>query len=59
MDERKDEGVYKSRKITPHSFKRFVRTVISERCELYATKCMKYLTFLDYINILTLHNSSQ
>jgi len=84
MDERKDEGVYKSRKITPHSFKRFVKTVISdqtnqdysewflghakspyytkresERREMYATKCMKYLTFLDYINILTLHNSSQ
>ena len=73
MDERKEEGVYKRRKITPHSLRRFVKTVISdqtnqdysewflghnkspyytkkepERREIYATKCMKYLTFLDY-----------
>jgi integrase len=71
MDERK-EGM-KRRKITLHSFRRFVKTVISdqtnqdysewflghskspyytkkepERREIYATKCMKYLTFLDY-----------
>jgi integrase len=73
MDERKEEGVHKRRKITLHSFRRFVKTVISdqtnqdysewflghskspyytkkepERREIYATKCMKYLTFLDY-----------
>jgi hypothetical protein len=71
MDERK-EGM-RRRKITLHSFRRFVKTVISdqtnqdysewflghnkspyytkkepERREIYATKCMKYLTFLDY-----------
>jgi integrase len=71
MDERK-EGM-KRRKITLHSFRRFVKTVISdqtnkdysewflghskspyytkkepERRETYATKCVKYLTFLDY-----------
>jgi integrase len=76
MDERKDEGVYKRRKITLHSFRRFVKTVISdqtnqdysewflghnkspyytkkepERREIYATKCMKYLTFLDYTTL--------
>jgi hypothetical protein len=63
----------KRRKITLHSFRRFVKTVISdqtdqdysewfvghskspyytkkepERREIYATKCMKYVTFLDY-----------
>jgi integrase len=73
MDERKEEGIHKRRKITLHSFRRFVKTVISnqvnqdysewflghnkspyytqrepERREIYATKCMKYLTFLDY-----------
>ena len=61
------------RKISFHSFRRFVKTVISNqvgqdysewflghskspywtlkevgRREIYATKCMKYLTFLDY-----------
>ena len=61
------------RKITLHSLRRFVKTVISdevggdysewflghngsvyytkkesERREIYLTKCMKYLTFLDY-----------
>jgi hypothetical protein len=76
MDERKEEGIYKRRKITLHSFKRFVKTVISdqtnqdysewflghskspyytkkepERREIYATKCMKYLTFLDYTTL--------
>jgi integrase len=76
MDERKEEGVHKRRKITLHSFRRFVKTVISdqvnpdysewflghnkspyytkkepERREIYATKCMKYLTFLDYTTL--------
>ena len=71
MDERK-QGM-RRRKITLHSFRRFVKTVISdqtnqdysewflghskspyytkkeaEKREIYATKCMKYLTFLDY-----------
>ena len=73
LDERKEEGVQKRRKITLHSLRRFVKTVISDqtnqdysewflghnkspyytkkepdRREIYATKCMKYLTFLDY-----------
>jgi integrase len=73
MDERKEEGIYKRRKITLHSLRRFVKTVVTdqtnqdysewflghskspyytkkepERREIYATKCMKYLTFLDY-----------
>src|SRR5215831_14704648 len=76
MDGRKEEGVYKRRKITLHSFRRFVKTVVSdqtnqdysewflghskspyytkkepERREIYATKCMKYLTFLDYTTL--------
>jgi hypothetical protein len=76
MDERKEEGIQKRRKITLHSFRRFVKTVISdqtnqdysewflghnkspyytkkepERREIYATKCMKYLTFLDYTTL--------
>ena len=71
LDERK-EGM-RRRKITLHSLRRFVKTVISdqvggdysewflghigsvyytnkesERRETYLTKCMKYLTFLDY-----------
>jgi hypothetical protein len=71
LNERK-EGM-KRREITLHSFRRFVKTVISdqtnqdyselflghskspyytkkepERREIYATKCMKYFTFLDY-----------
>lgn len=75
LDERK-EGKQRRRKITLHSFRRFVKTVISdqtntdysewflghskspyytkkeaERREIYATKCMKYLTFLDYTTI--------
>ena len=73
MDQRKENGTGTRRKITLHSFRRFVKTVISdqtnqgysewflghnkspyytkkepERREIYATKCMKYLTFLDY-----------
>jgi hypothetical protein len=72
LDERK-ENVQRRRKITLHSFRRFVKTVISDqvnqdysewflghskspyytkkehdRRQIYATKCMKYLTFLDY-----------
>jgi len=71
LDERKD-GM-RRRKITLHSLRRFVKTMISdevggdysewflghngsvyytkkesERREIYLTKCMKYLTFLDY-----------
>jgi hypothetical protein len=71
LDESK-EGM-RRRKITLHSLRRFVKTVISdevggdysewflghngsvyytrkesERREIYLTKCMKYLTFLDY-----------
>jgi integrase len=77
LDERKD-GKQRRRKITLHSFRRFVKTVISdqtntdysewflghsgspyytkkepERREIYATKCMKYLTFLDYTTLET------
>jgi len=74
MDERKEQTMQRRRKITLHSLRRFVKTVISdqtnqdysegflghaskspyytkkepERREIYATKCMKYLTFLDY-----------
>jgi hypothetical protein len=76
MDEWKEEGIHKRRKITLHSFRRFVKTVISdqtnqdysewflghnkspyytkkepERREIYATKCMRYLTFLDYTTL--------
>jgi integrase len=76
LDERKEGGKQKRRKITLHSFRRFVKTVISdqtnqdysewflghskspyytkkepERREIYATKCMKYLTFLDYTTL--------
>jgi hypothetical protein len=76
LSERKD-GM-KRRKITLHSLRRFVKTVISnqtnqdysqwflghskspyytkkepERREIYATKCMKYLTFLDYATLET------
>jgi integrase len=75
LDGRK-EGKQRRRKITLHSFRRFVKTVISdqtntdysewflghnkspyytkkepERREIYATKCMKYLTFLDYTTL--------
>ena len=74
LDERK-EGM-RRRKITLHSLRRFVKTVISdqvgrdysewflghngsvyytkkepERREIYLTKCMKYLTFLDYTTL--------
>lgn len=73
MDERKENGIQKRRKITLHSFRRHAKSVISnqvnqdysewflghskspyytlkesERREIFATKCMKYLTFLDY-----------
>jgi integrase len=76
FDERKEEGVYKRRKITLHSFRRFCKSIISnqvnkdysegflghakspyyiikqeEKREIYATKCMKYLTFLDYTTL--------
>ena len=76
LDKRKEDGVQKRRKITLHSFRRFVKTVISdqtnqdysewflghnkspyytkkepERREIYGTKCMKYLTFLDYTTL--------
>jgi integrase len=72
FDQRKD-GMPQNRKITLHSFRRFVKTTISHSAgsdysewilghkkssyytvkpeahsEIYATKCMKYLTFLDY-----------
>ncbi|MGH9982340.1 MAG: tyrosine-type recombinase/integrase [Nitrososphaeraceae archaeon] len=73
FDQRKD-GMPQRRKITLHSFRRFVKTTISDspagsdysewflghkkssyynhkpraRSEIYASKCMKYLTFLDY-----------
>jgi integrase len=75
LDQRK-EGKQRRREITLHSFRRFVKTVISdqtntdysewflgrnkspyytkkepERREIYATKCMKYLTFLDYTTL--------
>jgi integrase len=78
MDEKKEGGIKKRRKITLHSFRRFVKTVISNqvgqdysewflghskspywtlkeagRREIYATKCMKYLTFLDYFTLET------
>jgi integrase len=73
MDDRKEGGLGRRRKITLHSLRRFVKTVISDqvgqdysewflghakspyytkketdRREVYTTKCMKYLTFLDY-----------
>ena len=73
MDEKKEGGINNRKKITLHSLRRFVKTVISNqvsqdysewflghskspywtlkeagRREIYATKCMKYLTFLDY-----------
>ena len=76
MDERKEGGKGRRRKITLHSLRRFVKTVISDqvgqdysewflghtkspyytkkeidRREIYATKCMKYLTFLDYTTL--------
>jgi integrase len=76
MDDRKEDGLKMRRKITLHSFRRFVKTVISDqvgqdysewflghskspyytkkepqRREVYATKCMKYLRFLDYTTL--------
>lgn len=75
MGELKEGSTYR-RKITLHSFRRFVKTVIAtqtntdyseyflghskspywtmkepERGEIYATKIMKYLTFLDYSSL--------
>jgi len=71
MDERKEDML--RRRVTLHSFRRFVMTVISDQVskdysewflghvkspywtmkepqkrQIYAQKCMKYLTFLDY-----------
>jgi integrase len=76
MDEKKDGGIVRRRKITLHSFRRYVKTVISnqvgqdysewflghskspywtlkeeQRREIYSSKCMKYLTFLDYATL--------
>ena len=58
MDERKDgTSSYKRRKITLHSFRRFVKTVISNQVKSpYYTikeqeKCMRYLTFLGYTTL--------
>lgn len=73
MDKKKDGGINNRGKITLHSLRRFVKTVISnqvgqdysewflghskspywtlkeeQRREIYISKCMKYLTFLDY-----------
>lgn len=73
LNERKEGGKQRRRKVTLHSFRRFTKSVISdqanqdfsewflghnkspyytkketERREIYVTKCMKYLTFLDY-----------
>jgi integrase len=73
MNGKKEGGSLPRSKITLHSFRRFVKTVISnqvgqdysewflghskspywtlkelDRREIYAKKCMKYLTFLDY-----------
>jgi integrase len=73
LDERKEGGKQKRRKITLHSLRRFTKTVISDqtnqdysewflghskspyytkkeydRREIYVTRCMKHLTFLDY-----------
>ena len=76
LNERKEGGKQRRRKITLHSFRRFTKSVISdqvnqdysewflghnkspyytkkepERREIYVTKCMKYLTFLDYTTL--------
>ena len=73
LNERKEGGKQRRRKVTLHSFRRFTKSVISdqasqdfsewflghnkspyytkketERREIYVTKCMRYLTFLDY-----------
>jgi integrase len=75
--EKRKEGMQR-RTITLHSFRRYVKTVISDqvskdysewflghskspyytmkepvRREIYATKCMKYLTYLDYTTLET------
>ncbi len=74
FSERKDDSI--RHKVTLHSFRRLVKTVISDQVnqdysewflghtkssywtkkepakrEIYATKCMKYLTFLDYTTL--------
>jgi integrase len=74
LDQKKDNSP--RRKITLHSLRRFVKTVISDqvgqdysewflghskspyytkkeadRKQIYASKCMKYLTFLDYATL--------
>ena len=76
LNERKEGGKQRRRKVTLHSFRRFTKSVISdqvsqdfsewflghskspyytkkefERREICATKCMKYLTFLDYTTL--------
>jgi integrase len=76
LNQRKEGGKQRRRRITLHSFRRFSKSVISdqvnqdysewflghnkspyytkkepERREIYATKCMKYLTFLDYTTL--------
>jgi integrase len=76
LNERKEGGKQRRRKITLHSFRRFTKSVISDqvsqdfsvwflghskspyytkkepdRREIYASKCMKYLTFLDYTTL--------
>jgi integrase len=76
MDGKKEDGIQERRKITLHSFRRFVKTVISDqvnqdysewflghnkspyytkkepdRREIYASKCMTCLTFLDYTTL--------
>jgi integrase len=76
LDERKEGGKLRRRKITLHSFRRFTKSVISDQVnqdysewflghnkspyytkkepdirDIYATKCMKYLTFLDYTTL--------
>ncbi|MBV9177048.1 MAG: hypothetical protein JO327_11440 [Nitrososphaeraceae archaeon] len=73
MDEKKEGSKQRWRKITLHSFRRFVKTTIGdqvnsdysdwfighikssyyERRQIYATKCMKYVTFLDYEKLET------
>jgi integrase len=76
LNERKEGGKQRRRKITLHSFRRFTKSVISdqvsqdfsewflghnkspyytkkepERREIFGTRCMKYLTFLDYTTL--------
>jgi integrase len=68
LDERKEDGRRLRRKVTLHSLRRHAKGVISnlghsrspyytlkksERREIYATRVMKYLTFLDYSTLET------